>query len=855
MASAAGATKASRMAGYALQNAANSFSVSLPRELGTTPVRAGSGERWVQFSLRGAASQSPAVDGAKATYRGALAGVDVSYSVTNQGLKEELVLASAEAPASYDFSVGMSPGLSAEATPDGGIAFVDSAGTRWAGFAPPFVHDASYPQSGLEEGFSTEAVSLSIVATSPELIIRLAVDPNWLVEPSRAWPVTVDPSLQFALGPDTFVTNRYPTSNFGTNPSLFIFGGSAAYRVLHKSERDFSTFFTEPVEVASASFKLYADTDTTADAPQAVGVHSVTSDWAEGEATWNQRRAGVAWSTPGGDFDPQPAAVNASISGPPGYRSWNITALARRWAAGEQAYKGLLVKYENEATGPTKSFRSADASNAPPNSYPHVSITWEPLTSLRDPYRFETFSLGERRSASVNVASGNLVVHEQDLALAGVGLPATVERRYVARSGNTTSLASGWQMWPQSLEKLTISSLGDFVYWRGGPWAYLSFDRNPDGTFTSAPGVRATMATGPDGSYRLTLHEDGTVYGFDANGFPQSVTDRNGNRITFGYTFVPERNRSEMTSMTDTFGRVSTFERTDYNQVTRVTDPAGRLYRYGYGPDAQGVTRLTSYTDPDNKTTRYEYAGGYLSKIIDPNGNVTTFGYAARPRVAGTSSDYDGSQQLVRLTRVTDPVAGTGPAWSFDYSTPWQTKVTDPRGNPTTYFFDRLGRVTRTLNALGQEASATYSSNSFVTSTTDPLRAKTSFTYDARDNLTAVTSPTGAGHGFAYDDPAHPFYPTSHTGPSGSRLAYTYDGPGNLTTSENGLPTGQNQARRTYNPNGTVATATDALNRVTSYSYDANGNLTRITPPAPLGATSLTYDGLSRVSTVTDGKG
>lgn len=32
---------------------------------------------------------------------------------------------------------------------------------------------------------------------------------------------------------------------------------------------------------------------------------------------------------------------------------------------------------------------------------------------------------------------------------------------------------------------------------------------------------------------------------------------------------------------------------------------------------------------------------------------------------------------LKSLTRVTDPTTGAAPTWSFDYSTPWQTKVTD----------------------------------------------------------------------------------------------------------------------------------------------------------------------------------
>jgi YD repeat-containing protein len=165
------------------------------------------------------------------------------------------------------------------------------------------------------------------------------------------------------------------------------------------------------------------------------------------------------------------------------------------------------------------------------------------------------------------------------------------------------------------------------------------------------------------------------------------------------------------------------------------------------------------------------------------------------------SAAAEGTPRLTRLTRVTDPAAGTGPTWSFDYSTPFQTRITDPNGHPTTYSFDRLGRVTKATDALGRAASSTYTPTSYVASVTDPMNATARFAYDARDNLTKATAPTGAAASFAYDDPAHPYYPSSATSPQGNRVAYTYDGAGNLSTAQNALPA-QNQLRYTYNPNG-----------------------------------------------------
>ena len=61
--------------------------------------------------------------------------------------------------------------------------------------------------------------------------------------------------------------------------------------------------------------------------------------------------------------------------------------------------------------------------------------------------------------------------------------------------------------------------------------------------------------------------------------------------------------------------------------------------------------------------------------------------------------------------------------------------------------------------------------------------------------------------------------------------------------------------RQPERPNGTVRCSIDANGNRTSYGYDVKGNLTSITPPVPLAPTTIANDALSRVATVTDGKG
>ncbi len=412
-------------------------------------------------------------------------------------------------------------------------------------------------------------------------------------------------------------------------------------------------------------------------------------------------------------------------------------------------------------------------------------------------------------------------------------------------------------MWPQSEERLgyangndpdfTFARNGD-VMWHGGPEELLVFSQddggsytaeNPNGTYTSPHGYRASLVfTSEAGKpvFKLSDHASATVRTFYASGYLRDITDRNGNKVTFGYTYDSVEDEYYIVSMTDTQGRVTTFERAGEYKVTKMVDPAGRTHTYAYDR-ADAKANLASYTDPTGGVTRYEYTGsvlGLLSRVTDPNGNATTFAYDSRDR-------------LTALTR-------SGATWRFDYSTPWQTKITDPNGNATTHFFDRRGRVSRVIDALGHERQSTYDSSSNVIDRTSAAANKSEGTFDADNNLSSSKLPTGATTRLDYTDAAHKYSPTKVTNAQSNTWTMAYDTAGNLASVTDSMPTpGRSQA--TYNPNGTLASATDAKGAVTTFGYDAKGNLTRLSPPAPLGATTIAYDGLSRPTTVVDGKG
>jgi RHS repeat-associated protein len=464
-------------------------------------------------------------------------------------------------------------------------------------------------------------------------------------------------------------------------------------------------------------------------------------------------------------------------------------------------------------------------------------------------YALYQHQLSDRMDLSVNLGNGNLVLHEHDLGIAGTaGQDEVLDRFYNSQSTQSTDLGYGWNLSAGRDVRLSVNTQTGDVTLFAPSGAQLVFTKNADGSYTSPTGVDATLAK--PSSYTLTFHQSGEAWTFTNGGRTfSSDKDQNGNTIAYAY------NADGTTkTVTDTQSRVTNFSYTN-GLVTQITDPSSRLFKYAYtGSD------LTGYTDPAGKLTSFGYDGSHnLTMITDPLGNVTKIAYS--------------SDQVSSITYVTDPVAGTGPTVSFAYTSAdascpsgssVKTTVTDSNNNQTAYCMDSTGRVVQVTDAAGHKTSTSYGPDSNVATFTRAGGGITTNSYDPTgENLTSSALPTGATGQLAYLDSAHPHYPTQMTDPQGNFFNYGYDSKGNVCAKSEGTvagelnctsPAGQNPLNFTHNSNGTIASAKDAKGNVTSYDYDSKGNLTTTTPPAPLGATVITYDPLSRPLTVTDGK-
>jgi RHS repeat-associated protein len=824
-----------------VRNTANSYRLSLPKELADGPVTVEAAGASVGFALQDA-DGTATISADTATYPDALPGVDLEYQATDSGVKETLILQAATAPTAFVFDTALSRGLSLAETADGGLVARDAAGADRLRFAPPHVQDGS----GSPGGFSTEATSLTLSGEASDPTVTLSLDPGWLADPARVFPVRLDPTYELSPAGQTYLNSGGTTTNYSGASTLRVgtdTGGKRNHALIK--------FDTSNVPRDIDVYRARLTADIAAEDANADGItvqaKPLTRAWTASSATWNTYDGSNAWTTAGGDVGATTAsrthfAGNINID-------LDLRSLATDWVTGAATNHGVHLSSTSTTTGSSIALAK--------NGYsPLLTIEYVDRTGDLPYYTYSSKQLTDRSELKVNVSNGNLLLSEADVAIAAPGVEHTVGRFYNSRGTGsfTNNLPAFWSqspgpdefIWPVTGGAIHYGPTGSAIFWK----------EHPDGTFSSAAGSGADLVY-PDpwntGRLLLTDRRSGQVKTFDS-GELTSVKDRNGNVMSVSYDAV-----------TSTAGRKVTLTHTGCNGLlSGMTDDASRSWSYGYDSWCE---YLTSYTNPAGETTSYGYAGtGLLSEIVTPGGRKTLITYDSQARVA-------------RVVQVTDTANNTGPTTTYAYTATGggngKTVVTDPNGKATSYFYDSAGRVTKVTDALGRSRSATFNADHSVTTAVDAMSpaGTSSFGFDSDFRATDSTAPTGVKSSLRYAEPVGTvtsrvghWQPSGSVDGNGSDTSFTYDTPGNLTETSTAAPDGAVTVSYTYNgPAGTTATcggkpgqvctATDGNGNTTRYSYNSTGDLIKIDNPAPLGDTSATYDALGRKASSTDGKG
>ena len=367
-----------------------------------------------------------------------------------------------------------------------------------------------------------------------------------------------------------------------------------------------------------------------------------------------------------------------------------------------------------------------------------------------------------------------------DLSIAGRGPSPMLARTYNSNDPRVGVLGPAWTHSYEVRLRSPGDQTGDVLL--VGPQGRSDrYARNPDSTFTPPLGSQVALVKNGDGTWTATLG-DQTKWTFaDGTGRLTTITDRHGNQAALTY---------------DGSG-----------QLTTVADPARRgSLTLAYNACFAG--RLCSVTDWTGRVVRYEYdASGRLARVINREGQATTFGY--------------------------------------DGTTHRMTSITDARDNAAvTNAYDGQGRVMSQMDArgrlTGQQTLFTYgepdgSGNRTTIVTLPPASADLSWrplledTYDAQGRLTKrVSKPSRAPEEWATEQYTYNAigFRASVTDPRGNTTLFCYDVDYNAAA----IPGSRGNLTRIIQP----LPATGAVRPVTLFKYDSKNNVIQIVPPRGL---------------------
>ncbi|MDQ3981342.1 MAG: Ig-like domain-containing protein, partial [Actinomycetota bacterium] len=515
-------------------------------------------------------------------------------------------------------------------------------------------------------------------------------------------------------------------------------------------------------------------------------------------------------------------------------------------------------------------------------------------------YQYEGEETGAGMGHLSNVASGNSLLRWTPFSSAGRGLSTVADITYNSLEDRSESpIGNNFSLSLSSLTRFGLPldvhpNKADEISGRSNKWVELT---DGDGTthrfegktaadgstyWEEPPGVhlylREFSATDPARKWALT-RPDRVTFFYDSEGYPTSVEDKNGNRISFTLEATPPGEdpggpKKRITKITDAAGQGATpapnrsFTIDYYSKaeakkahvrgrIESITDHNGSVLRFDYYDDGN-LLRMTQKggTNADgtplaDRTFVFTYttSDGAAAALPDPAARVTP--------------DPKTMNQSTRLFSVRDP---RGAETTFTYYGPtsgqlrWKLKSrTDRGGQTTSYAYDLVTRVTTVTAPMSRTTSYRYDTEGKVVAITNPKNETTDLLWSADRHVTKVTEPTGAFMEYAYNANG---YVTDTWDQLRNRTTFAYE---NVAVDAKDVAgkwkTGRaiphvSQLKTRTNPKGT-ATASPVDDFQWSFEYDPKGNLLKVVEPEgiPRYTTTYTYNADGTIATVTDQNG
>ena len=547
---------------------------------------------------------------------------DFEYSVTNTGVKENIVIKSKMDAYRYSFDV-VSENLEMVVSDEEKTIHFHSKETGEEIFyiPAPFMTDAA--------GEESDSVYYDAVDDgNGHFSISVIADSSWINNEDRVFPITVDPQVKITYS--DIITYGY-TDNNGTKTiaqgttNKIGFDTTSYYRMYMKINKPTlpNNAFVKKVEL-----KLHqVDFNKSNYATSTFSVHHVTQNISTGSVI-------PAHNTDCYD-------IHAFTDGKLDTDTWQAPVynidLTKMYRSISENVCNIVIKLKNEISVGTGSqlYGTFGSHTYIPSAFrPSVTITYDSQYKVEDSNETLNHNLGRFGTGRVNLINGNLMFESEDFAVGGLKLPLTVKHLYNSALANHkyttntgiglnvadfggTNLGYGWKLnIMQSMYELSYNSCvyvnetGEEIYFK--PSNHYVDDQCGE--------AHALLEDESGWGYvynplTKVMTIDEKHYQFDSAGRLISITNEHNVSQRFNYSST-----GRLMSAVDGAGRIFRFNYSALGYLTSIESPVGKV-------------------DNPNDTVKifYEYTGARLSKITYPNGRSACISYDATGKPASVT--------------------------------------------------------------------------------------------------------------------------------------------------------------------------------------------------------------------------
>lgn len=417
--------------GYKYTNTANMWNAYFSEKLGTPDaVKMTDGTHQISFSFVGETGSVPVVktvDVAKVSsekqlseyhkrlsaddraviYTDVMDQVDIAYTVQTGALKEDIILKSKPASATFRFRL-MTNGLILRENA-GTVGLYTDSGKEVFAFMPLYMEDAN--------GKRSDSVTLAYNSIKNGYELTVTADPAFLNASDTVYPVVIDPSVMVTgadVTYDAYVDELYPDDNYYLSNSLWT-GGELDNNAMRTYLKFDLPLYLSSNQITSAYiYLLKKDCQT-----PTIRAYRANGSWDSSSLTWNNK--------------PSFSSLDYSSTATNTVGDWyglDVTTIVKDWLAGTNSYYGFVLKEPYEAYRMQRTeFYSSDA---PSPNKPELVINYIDLYYGSRPYqsttRYDINCLGYALEVAEDIQGFEFGVQDIDMD----GFPLAVMEDYVA---------------------------------------------------------------------------------------------------------------------------------------------------------------------------------------------------------------------------------------------------------------------------------------------------------------------------------------------------------------------------------------------------------------------------------------